>query len=55
LKLYPPKIENVEDKLKKFAIDKLHEIYGENPHEIIQKRTDKELNSIISNNFSIIY
>ena len=55
LKLYPPKIENVENKLKKFAIDKLHEIYGENPHEIVQKQTNKELNSIISNNFSIIY
>lgn len=55
LKLYPPKIENVEEKLLDFAKQKLVEIYGDNPNELIQKRVKKELDSILTNKFSIIY
>lgn len=55
LKLYPPKIENVEEKLLNFAKQKLAEIYGDKPDELIQKRVKKELDSILINKFSIIY
>ena len=54
-KLYPPKIENVDQKLLSFVDKKLDEVYGKNPNELIKKRVKKELNSILTNNFSIIY
>ena len=52
---YPPTIEGSDELLKKICWDNTHRIYGENPPEIVEKRLDKELNSIIKNGFSIMY
>ncbi|MBO4693698.1 MAG: PolC-type DNA polymerase III [Clostridia bacterium] len=52
---YPPTIEGSDDLLKSICWDNAHRIYGERLPEIVEKRLDKELNSIISNGFSIMY
>ena len=55
LKLYPPKIENVDKKLLDFVYEKLEKIYGKNCDKLINKRVKKELDSILRNKFAIIY
>lgn len=52
---YPPTIEGSDELLKKICWDNTHRIYGENLPEIVEKRLEKELNSIINNGFSIMY
>ncbi|MEG2108211.1 MAG: PolC-type DNA polymerase III [Clostridium sp.] len=52
---YPPKIEGAEEEIKDMVMNKVHSIYGENLPEVIQKRLDKELNSIINNGYAVLY
>lgn len=52
---YPPKIEGAEEEIEKIAYKKAHEIYGEPLPEIVSKRLEKELNSIIKNGFAVMY
>ncbi len=52
---YPPVIEGSDELLRKICWDNAHKRYGENVPEIVEKRLEKELNSIISNGFSIMY
>ena len=52
---YPPKIEGAEDDIRKMTLDKVHSIYGDNLPEVVQKRLDKELNSIINNGYAVLY
>ena len=52
---YPPKIEGAEDEIKKMTMDKVHSIYGNPLPEVVQKRLDKELNSIINNGYAVLY
>jgi len=52
---YPPVWENAEETLKNMAISRAKEIYGDPINEVVQKRLDKELNSIITNGFSSLY
>jgi len=52
---FPPKIEGAEEEIKMLAQNKAREIYGENLPEIVEKRMEKELNSIITNGFSVMY
>ena len=52
---YTPKIPGAEDDIRKMTSDKVHSIYGENLPEIVQKRLDKELNSIIGNGYAVLY
>ncbi|WEK83057.1 MAG: PolC-type DNA polymerase III [Mycoplasma sp.] len=54
-KLYPPFIENAEQKMLDFINQRKKELYGDNVHEIIQKRIDKEVNSIIKHGYAIVY
>lgn len=54
-KLYTPKIEGAEDEITQLSYDKAHEWYGEQLPEIVEKRIEKELKSIIGNGFSVIY
>ncbi|MBO4468659.1 MAG: PolC-type DNA polymerase III, partial [Clostridia bacterium] len=54
-KSYPPVIEGSDDMLKEICWKNAHRIYGENLPEIVEKRLSKELDSIISNGFSIMY
>ena len=52
---YPPVIEGSDDLLRKICWDNTHKKYGENPPEIVTKRLNKELDSIINHGFSIMY
>ena len=53
--LFPPKIENSARDLRDLVYSKMHRIYGENPPEIVQKRVDTELNTILDHNYDVIY
>ena len=53
--LFAPKIENSAEDLKRLVYDKMHRIYGENPPEIVQKRVDTELNTILDHQYDVIY
>jgi DNA polymerase-3 subunit alpha (Gram-positive type) len=52
---FPPKIEGAEDEIFKMTMKKAHNIYGDKLPDIIQKRLDKELNSIINNGYAVLY
>ena len=51
----PPVIENSDNDLRDICYKRAKEMYGENLPEIVVKRLDKELNSIISNGYSVMY
>ena len=51
----PPHIPGCEQTIKDIAYKKAHELYGDPLPEIVQERLDKELNSIISNGYSVMY
>ena len=52
---YPPKIEGADEDIRNMTMNKVHSIYGENLPEVVQKRLDKELNSIINNGYAVLY
>ena len=52
---YPPVIENSDQDLKDMCFQKAHEMYGEVLPKIVEDRLDKELNSIISNGYAVMY
>ncbi len=51
----PPIIENSDETLTNICYDKAHEIYGPNLPDIVVARLKKELNSIITNGFAVMY
>ncbi|MEY8337181.1 PolC-type DNA polymerase III [Lachnospiraceae bacterium 62-35] len=51
----PPVILDSDKTLRKICYDRAHEIYGENLPEIVVERLERELNSIISNGFAVMY
>ena len=51
----PPVIENSDEQLREICYRKAHEMYGENLPEIVKARLERELNSIISNGFAVMY
>ena len=51
----PPVIENSDQQLTDICYRKAHEMYGEDLPEIVEARLKKELNSIISNGFAVMY
>ncbi|MBR2327974.1 MAG: PolC-type DNA polymerase III [Clostridia bacterium] len=51
----PPVIENSEEQLKELTYNKAYEIYGDPLPDIVKARIEKELNSICSNGFSVMY
>ncbi|MBE5944171.1 MAG: PolC-type DNA polymerase III [Lachnospiraceae bacterium] len=51
----PPIIENSDETLTNICYDKAHEIYGPDLPEIVVNRLEKELNSIITNGFAVMY
>ena len=51
----PPVIENSDQQLTDICYRKAHEMYGENLPEIVEERLKRELNSIISNGFAVMY
>ncbi len=51
----PPVIENSDQILRNICYEKAHEIYGEELPEVVSERLERELNSIISNGFAVMY
>ncbi len=51
----PPVIENSDETLRNICYNRAHEMYGENLPKIVVDRLEKELNSIISNGFAVMY
>ncbi len=52
---YPPVIEGSDELLREICWRNAHAMYGDPVPEIVEKRLNKELNSIINNGFSIMY
>ena len=52
---FAPKIEGAEEDIKNMTLNKVHSIYGDVLPEVVQKRLDKELNSIINNGYAVLY
>lgn len=52
---YPPVIEGSDDLLRDICWSNAKAMYGDPVPEIVEKRLNKELNSIINNGFSIMY
>jgi len=50
-----PVIEDSDKTLTEICYNKAHEIYGPNLPEIVEARLQRELNSIISNGFAVMY
>ena len=51
----PPVIENSDETLRNICYNRAHELYGEELPEIVVERLERELNSIISNGFAVMY
>ncbi len=51
----PPVIENSDGMLREICYTKAHEIYGEELPPVVVERLERELNSIISNGFAVMY
>ena len=52
---FPPVIENSDRDLRDICFKKAHEMYGEELPSIVQDRLERELNSIISNGYAVMY
>ncbi|MBR5127350.1 MAG: PolC-type DNA polymerase III, partial [Roseburia sp.] len=51
----PPVIENSDQMLRDICYTKAHSMYGEVLPPVVKERLDRELNSIISNGYAVMY
>ena len=51
----PPVIPDSDKQLREICYRRAHELYGEKLPEIVVERLERELNSIISNGFAVMY
>ena len=51
----PPVIENSDQMLRDICYTKAHSMYGEELPPVVKERLDRELNSIISNGYAVMY
>ncbi len=52
---YPPRIDGSEEELKRICYEKAKSMYGEVLPEVVEERLERELNSIITNGFAVMY
>lgn len=52
---YPPVIEGSDNELRNMCYKKAKSIYGDPLPDVVQKRLDRELNSIIGNGYAVMY
>ena len=52
---YPPQIAGDKEEVEKLTNERLKELYGENPPQILKDRVKRELDSIIGNNYAVLY
>lgn len=53
--LFPPEIQGAEEEIQRLTYRKAYEIYSNQLPQTVQKRIDKELNSIVNNGFAVLY
>ena len=51
----PPVIPDSDKTLTEICYNRAHEIYGQDLPQIVEARLEKELNSIITNGFAVMY
>lgn len=51
----PPVIPDSDKQLREICYNKAHSMYGEELPEVVTERLERELNSIISNGFAVMY
>ncbi|MCP1102306.1 DNA polymerase-3 subunit alpha (Gram-positive type) [Aequitasia blattaphilus] len=51
----PPVIENSDEDLKRICYEKAHSMYGNPLPPIVEERLERELHSIISNGYAVMY
>ena len=51
----PPVIEDSDSQLTEICYNRAHELYGKELPDVVEARLKKELNSIISNGFAVMY
>ncbi|MDR7856231.1 PolC-type DNA polymerase III [Tissierella sp.] len=52
---FPPVIEGAEEELKKITYEKAIQVYGNPLPDIVEKRLERELTSIIKNGYAVMY
>ncbi|WP_353095271.1 PolC-type DNA polymerase III [Tissierella praeacuta] len=52
---FPPVIEGAEEELRRITYNKALEVYGDHLPEIVEKRLERELDSIIKNGYAVMY
>ncbi|MBC9783460.1 PolC-type DNA polymerase III [Heliobacterium chlorum] len=52
---FPPIIDGAEEQIRSMSETRAAELYGDPLPDVVRKRLDKELHSIISNGFSVLY
>ena len=52
---FPPKIDGAEDRLRDRCMETAWSIYGNPLPELVQKRLERELDSIINNGYAVMY
>ena len=53
--LFAPKLEDSDGELKRLVWGKCHELYGDNPPQVVIDRINVELNDIINCKYDVIY
>ena len=54
-KLFTPRLEGADEKIRKIAYREAEEMYGSPLPEIVENRLEKELEAIIGNGYAVIY